>query len=158
MELKEGIELAQAHVETLLAGSDWKLDWTRSRDYAGYCNYDKGLIVLSIPYILEHPREDVEDVIIHEIGHAYVGPGHGHDNEWKKTTRRLGGSGKQFVTIPKTLDVPTQLAVVVSVGFGMHVLGRDALLAYVALVALYYGRRMWKRFGPMRKVYKLGCL
>ena len=41
-----------------------------------------------IPY--RNGPEEVRDTILHEVAHALVGPGHGHDTVWKATAAQVG--------------------------------------------------------------------
>lgn len=38
----------------------------------------------------------VREVILHEIAHALVGAGHGHDEVWQAKALQIGASGKQY--------------------------------------------------------------
>lgn len=84
----------------------------------GLCVYQCRSIELSI-YLVERDNswDEIRDTILHEIAHALVGAGHGHDRVWKKKcveigakplpcghadmpegrwTARCGGCGKKF--------------------------------------------------------------
>jgi predicted SprT family Zn-dependent metalloprotease len=51
-----------------------------------------GRIELSKHYVLRNPEHEVLDTILHEIAHALVGPGHGHDEVWKAKCVEVGGA------------------------------------------------------------------
>lgn len=40
-------------------------------------------------------REEMRDTITHEVAHAKVGTGHGHDETWQAAHRAMGGSGEE---------------------------------------------------------------
>ena len=46
-------------------------------------------ITLSRHYAMLLPKEEIHDVILHEIAHALT-PGHGHDHVWKAACRKVG--------------------------------------------------------------------
>ena len=46
-------------------------------------------ITLSRHYAVLLPKEEIHDVILHEIAHALT-PGHGHDAVWKAACRKVG--------------------------------------------------------------------
>ena len=47
-------------------------------------------ISLSGPLTEINTEVEVRDTILHEIAHAIVGPGHGHDWKWKQCCRKIG--------------------------------------------------------------------
>ncbi len=71
---------------------DWAFDFDRARTRAGSCRYARRAITLSRPLTLLHEPDVVRDTVLHEIGHALTGPGHGHDAEWRRVVTGLGGS------------------------------------------------------------------
>ena len=70
--------------------SEWKIKAERAYSRAGVCfSYEKE-IRISKQYIEIMSDEDILDTIFHEIAHAIIGIGHGHDNVWKKKCLDLG--------------------------------------------------------------------
>lgn len=57
-------------------------------DYSGY-------IVLSEHFLTcaHTTHADITNTILHEIAHARVGPGRGHDEVWRAEARRIGCTG-----------------------------------------------------------------
>jgi predicted SprT family Zn-dependent metalloprotease len=45
---------------------------------------------LSAHFAERNGDDEVRDTILHEIAHALVGPGHGHDGVWKAKCREIG--------------------------------------------------------------------
>jgi hypothetical protein len=61
------------------------------------CCHEKKLITLSEPITLRSDLSDVSLILLHEIAHALVGPGHGHDGVWKAKDLSIGGRGERFL-------------------------------------------------------------
>lgn len=88
-----------AHAEQLAKelmgqhGLPWK-GWTFQFDNAkrrcGQCQHDPKIISLGRSYVELNREELIRDTILHEIAHAKVGRGHGHDNAWKLMARSIG--------------------------------------------------------------------
>jgi predicted SprT family Zn-dependent metalloprotease len=69
---------------------NWSFAYNRRKRSLGVCQFRRRRIELSI-HLLEHnPAAEVRDTILHEIAHALVGPGHGHDRVWKEMCRKVG--------------------------------------------------------------------
>ncbi|HEX6056605.1 MAG TPA: SprT-like domain-containing protein, partial [Intrasporangium sp.] len=88
--LKLGRELMAAH-----GLSDWVLNLDRARTRAGACRPARREISLSAHLTRLHPEDEVRDTILHEIAHALVGPGHGHDAVWRAKALAIGCSGQR---------------------------------------------------------------
>jgi predicted SprT family Zn-dependent metalloprotease len=69
---------------------DWSFAYNRRKRSLGVCQYRRRRIELSIHLIERNSAAEVRDTILHEIAHALVGPGHGHDAVWKEMCRRIG--------------------------------------------------------------------
>ena len=80
--------------------SDWVFKLDRSKSHAGVCCYEQKVIQLSSVFILSDKVTDagIEDVILHEIAHALVGPEvQPHGREWKQAARGIGCSANRCV-------------------------------------------------------------
>lgn len=75
----------------------WSFGFDRARRRAGQTNYTDRKITISAPLTKLATREQVTDTILHEIAHALVGIGHGHDATWQETARRLGARPRRVV-------------------------------------------------------------
>jgi len=65
--------------------------FNRCKQAMGLCVYHRKIIGLSIYFVeRDNPVEEIRDTILHEIAHALVGPGHGHDKVWKKKCIEIG--------------------------------------------------------------------
>jgi predicted SprT family Zn-dependent metalloprotease len=74
--------------------TDWQFGFNTNKRRAGVCRYPArgrpGRIELSRHYVLRNPADEVRDTVLHEIAHALVGSGHGHDEVWKARCVEVG--------------------------------------------------------------------
>ncbi len=72
----------------------WRFEWDNSLRRFGVCKFNRvgilGTIGLSRHLVLLNNEIKVTDVILHEIAHALVGRGHGHDAVWKRKCIEIG--------------------------------------------------------------------
>lgn len=95
--------MAQHHL------SEWQFGFNSNKRRAGVCRYPtksrQGRIELSKHFVLHNPEHEVLDTILHEIAHALVGPGHGHDEVWKAKCVEIGARPErcygEAVVMPK---------------------------------------------------------
>ena len=74
----------------------WSFQYDNAANRAGVCNFETGVIGLSLLFCLEAPEGELEETILHEIAHALAGPQHNHDRVWKETARSIGCSGNRL--------------------------------------------------------------
>ncbi|MEZ0166294.1 SprT-like domain-containing protein [Kineococcus sp. LSe6-4] len=79
----------------------WTVVLDRAKTRAGVCRADRREIGLSAPLTALHTEAEVRDTVLHEIAHALVGPGHGHDAVWRAAARRIGCSGERTSGAPR---------------------------------------------------------
>lgn len=85
---------------------DWKLEFDNALSRFGYCSFKKGKISLSRKLIKLNTEKEIKDVILHEIAHALVGSGNGHNRIWRRKALEIGCDGNRcyddkIVTPPK---------------------------------------------------------
>lgn len=91
MDLEEARDLAENLMyEHGLIDEGWALGWSRARRSMGDCCGEDEVIRLSAVLVPHATEEQVRATIMHEIAHALVGVGHGHDAVWKQKMIDLG--------------------------------------------------------------------
>jgi predicted SprT family Zn-dependent metalloprotease len=73
----------------------WHFQFSNHKTYLGMCYHQKKVIALSQHFILKSPDEVITDTLLHEIAHALVGPGHGHDGVWRHKAISIGCDGNR---------------------------------------------------------------
>jgi predicted SprT family Zn-dependent metalloprotease len=68
----------------------WSFAFNRSKRDLGICRFGPRLIELSVHFVERNAGSAVRDTLLHEIAHALVGPGHGHDAAWQRMCLRVG--------------------------------------------------------------------
>lgn len=78
---------------------DWEFRFNRAKRRVGVCYFPQrgrpGRIELSIHFPDLNPDDEVRDTILHEIAHALVGPGHGHDAVWRAKCIEIGAKPRR---------------------------------------------------------------
>jgi hypothetical protein len=77
--------------------SIWTIHWDRMKDVAGECDHTRKVLTFNPDALKFYNKHEVEQVILHEIAHALVGPGKGHGSKWKSVARSIGYSGEETV-------------------------------------------------------------
>lgn len=69
---------------------NWEIVLLNSYQRIGVCRHYKKVIGLSKHFIEHNSRERVMETVLHEVAHALVGPGHGHNIVWQNKAREIG--------------------------------------------------------------------
>lgn len=73
-----------------LIDNGWKFGFNDNVWRAGVCRHRTKSVELSRHYCQNNPETEIRDTILHEMAHALVGPGHGHDQTWKRKCVEIG--------------------------------------------------------------------
>lgn len=88
---------AKKKAEALMAWhglNDWHLTFNkRTTNRFGQCDHARKQLELSSQLTLLNVWERVKLTMLHEIAHALVGSGHGHNGYWKQVCINIGGDG-----------------------------------------------------------------
>lgn len=71
----------------------WRFEFDNSVRRFGCCKHGRRTLTLSRALTYKNEVSIVRNVMLHEIAHALVGAGHGHDWTWKRTARAIGCTG-----------------------------------------------------------------
>lgn len=89
-----------------LAQKGWYWQYSDGVRTLGNCNHWQKKIKISRHLVELNDWEKVKDVVLHEIAHALVGVGHGHDRTWKSKCIELGCS--PYSMCKDKLDMPKE--------------------------------------------------
>jgi predicted SprT family Zn-dependent metalloprotease len=84
--------------------NDWTFTFNRRKTEMGLCLYSIKRIELSRYFVELNSAEAIQETLLHEIAHALVGPGHGHDSVWKQQCLKIGAKPERLcytVTMPE---------------------------------------------------------
>lgn len=91
MELKDCAKLANELMEKHgLIARGWRFEFDRALSRGGQCRHRDRAISLSRNLVPMWSDDQVRNTILHEIAHALVGAGHGHDYEWRRKALMIG--------------------------------------------------------------------
>jgi predicted SprT family Zn-dependent metalloprotease len=68
----------------------WSFAFNWRKRSMGLCAFSHRRIELSVHFVERNNHAEILDTILHEIAHALVGPGHGHDAVWKTKCIEIG--------------------------------------------------------------------
>jgi predicted SprT family Zn-dependent metalloprotease len=99
MNLLQAQELAkQLMTQHGLTQQGWRFEFDYAKRRFGVCKYGPKVIGLSRPLTDANDVLRVKDTILHEIAHALVGVGHGHDSVWKRKCVEIGAKPERCFT------------------------------------------------------------
>jgi predicted SprT family Zn-dependent metalloprotease len=85
--------------------SDWEFKFHNAKRIFGTCYHTRKVIALSKELVQINDVERVTNTVLHEIAHALVGRGHGHDYVWKRKALEIGCNGQRCFTENDTVTV-----------------------------------------------------
>ncbi len=85
-----------------LLQNGWRFEFDNAKRRFGCCHHRTKVISLSRELVKLNNEPRVQNTILHEIAHALVGVGHGHDSVWKRKALEIGCDGKRCYTTENT--------------------------------------------------------
>ena len=73
-----------------LTKKGWQFKFCKAYKYFGICDYNTKSIRLSRKLTLLNRKSIINEVILHEIAHALVGPDKGHNTIWESKAIEIG--------------------------------------------------------------------
>lgn len=77
--------------------ADWRFSFNNRKRHLGLCRFTVRTIELSVYFVERNGLDEIRDTILHEIAHALVGPGHGHDRVWKQKCLEVGARPQRCI-------------------------------------------------------------
>lgn len=68
----------------------WNFKFDNAKRRNGICSHSEETISISRNYVRLNTPELIQDTLLHEIAHALVGFGSGHDRKWKAKCIEIG--------------------------------------------------------------------
>jgi len=94
--------------------ADWQFELNNAKRRFGFCRHSAKLISTSKHLAEVNEEPVIQKHLLHEIAHALVGIGHGHDYAWRRKAIEIGDDGARCYTAEeqggdvKTVDAPYQ--------------------------------------------------
>lgn len=96
MQLNEAKKLARSLMDKhKLFDRGWGFEFDRAVKRFGCCNYRTKTISLSQHLVQLNDEQQVTDTVLHEIAHALVGSGQGHNRVWQRKAIEIGCNGQR---------------------------------------------------------------
>lgn len=73
----------------------WRFEFNFAKLRLGVCKHRAKVIGLSKHYTELNEEKRIRNTILHEIAHALVGAGHGHDEVWRAKAIEIGCDGER---------------------------------------------------------------
>ena len=120
MEINSAYSLAidlMANPKHDLLSKGWSFRFDRAKRRFGCCFYSRKEITLSLELVKLNSEDEIRNTILHEIAHALVGKGHGHNWVWKMKAKEIGCTAERCYSSDKVNCVKGKY-VAVCVGCG----------------------------------------
>ena len=90
--------------------SEWIFRFDNAVVRFGLCSHRKKQISLSKELVLINKRKEIKNTILHEIAHALVGRGNGHNWVWKQKALEIGCNGERCYSSERVKPVIGKLS------------------------------------------------
>jgi len=91
MDRSDAIKLLRSTLDAHNLG-DWgiRLNQNAAAPFLALCSHKDKVIILNAHHVDQHPLVELTNTIKHEVAHAIVGPGNGHNETWANMARAIG--------------------------------------------------------------------
>ena len=89
---------AERQAKMLMAAhglTGWRFEWDNAKRRFGCCHHSTRTISLSRVLTVQLEESAVRNTMLHEIAHALVGAGNGHNAVWRATAISIGCNGNR---------------------------------------------------------------
>jgi predicted SprT family Zn-dependent metalloprotease len=83
---------------------DWRFKFDHAIARCGSCQFRNKQISLSRHFVELNDRDEVTNVLLHEIAHALAGPGIGHGKKWQVIAQQIGA--RPETSAPEIIAMP----------------------------------------------------
>ena len=110
--------------------TDWsvRLSIDEKSSFLGLCSHVDKAIIINAFHCDVHPDAEVIDTILHEIAHALVGPGNGHNDVWASKAREIGCKNTEPCS---HLDLPPHVIDAIRSGANVEVIVEEKVVEQV---------------------------
>jgi hypothetical protein len=131
--------------------SDWHVRITNDHNqpFLGLCVYKDKSIILNAFHIDIHHHDDVVCTILHEVAHAIVGPGHGHNAVWADKAIAIGCDNTQPCS---HLDIPEHIVDAIRSGATVEVTVEEKVITNVIRTPKFQVTRLQEKCPDCGKV------
>ena len=81
----------------------WSYEFDRARNRLGQCDYGRRMLSFSRPYVEANEVEIMQNTVLHEIAHALVGAGEGHNEIWEAKAIYVGAKPERCNSDPRII-------------------------------------------------------
>ena len=150
----ESIEKLAKELLTLHNLPNWKFAFNDRKRTVGLCSYQKSTIFVSKGFAIGMEDAQIKNTLLHEIAHALVGPGHGHNHVWKAMAVKIGASpvarlSKEAKT-PSPMERGAKWVCVFEGQIVKHWFRRPAKTTFAKLPTLYITNRKAETMGKLQ--------
>lgn len=151
MQLTEAKKLALNLMrEHKLLNMGWTFEFDNARRRFGVCRYRPKSIGLSKHLVSLNDEARVRNTILHEIAHALVGPGHGHNHVWRRKAIEIGCDGQRCYSSHK-VETPESRYIATCSNCG-HIHKRHKMTNTLKYSNISCGKCSGGRYNPTYKI------
>ena len=133
-----------------LLTNGWYFHFDSAKRRFGCCHYGHKRISLSRELVELNDEARVKNTILHEIAHALVGRGHGHDHVWRAKAIEIGCDGQRCYSSHK-VETPESRYIATCSNCG-HIHKRHKMTNTLKYSNISCGKCSGGRYNPTYKI------